>query len=80
MTILLYLCKNGISYLPESQTEMYRRFIRITIIRSLKKSQENDVDAAVVNLNDLPYPHNVVFSELARFAFEALKCDKLVFI
>ena len=79
MTILLCLSDNGIDYLPKTQTDMYKRFIGMTIIRFLEKSGENIPDAAVFNLEALPHPHDVVFKELSRFAFEALKCDKLVF-
>ena len=79
MTILLCLSENGISYLPKTQTEMYRKFIEMTIIRFLEKTDENISDAAVFNLNRLHHPHDVVFKELSRFAYEALKCDKLVF-
>ena len=78
MTILLCLSKNGISSLPKSQTEMYRQFIKMTIIRFLEKNGDIS-NAAVLTLNNLPHPHNVVFKELSRFGFEALKCDKLVF-
>ena len=79
MTILLCLSDNGISHLPITQTEMYRKFIEMNIIRFLEKTGESISDAAVFNLNNLPHPHDVVFKELSRFAFEALKCDKLVF-
>ena len=79
MTILLCLSENGISHLPETQTEMYRKFIEMTVIRFLEKMGENISDSSVFNLEILPHPHDVVFKELSRFAFEALKCDKLVF-
>ena len=79
MTILLCLSENGINYLPKTQTEMYRKFIEITVIRFLEKTSVNVSNTAVFNLKSLPHPHNVVFKELSRFAFEALKCDKLVF-
>ena len=79
MTILLCLSENGISQLPKTQTEMYGKVIEMTIIRLLGKMGENISDAAVFNLNSLPHPHDVVFKELSRFAYEALKCDKVVF-
>ena len=78
MTILLCLSENGISYLPNTQTEIYKKFIEMTIIRFLEKSGEIS-DVALFSLNGLPHPHNVVFKELSKFAFEALKCDNLVF-
>ena len=79
MTILLCLSKNGISRLPKTLTEMYRKFIEMIIIRFLEKTCDSIPDAAVFNLEALPYPHDVVFKELSRFSFEALKVDKLVF-
>ena len=79
MTILLCLSENGIGHLPKTQTEIYRKFIEMTVIRFLEKTSENIFDAAVFNLNSLPHPHDVVFKELSRFAYEALKCDKLAF-
>jgi len=79
MTILLCLSENGINHLPKTQTEMYKKFIEMTIIRFLEKTGENISHAALFNLKSLPHPHDLVFKELSRFAFEALKFDKLVF-
>ncbi|XP_065916596.1 uncharacterized protein [Dysidea avara] len=79
MTILLCLCKKGIGNLPKTQTEMYKKFIVMTITRFLQKVDKNVSDIGIVNLNNLPHPHNEILQELSRFAFEALKCDKLVF-
>jgi len=79
MTILLCLCENGISNLPKTQTDMYRKFIEMTIIRSLEKTDEKISNAVTLNLSNLPSAHYAVFKELSHFAFEALKCDKLVF-
>ena len=79
MTILLCLCENGISNLPKTQTEMYKKFIEMTIIRFLEKTNENISDAAAFNLDNLPSQHYTVFKELSQFAFKALTCDKLVF-
>ena len=79
MTILLCLCEHGLSNLPKTQTEMYRKFIEMTIIRFLEKVNETKFEAAGFTLSNLPYPHNTVFQELSQFAFEALACDKLVF-
>ena len=36
MTILLCLAEDGIDTLPKTQTEMYKRFIKMTIVRFLK--------------------------------------------
>ena len=78
MTILLCLSVKGIKNLPNTQTELYERFIEMTIIRFLQK-QDDKIVAANIDLFDLPHPHSKVFNELAHFAFKALQNDKLVF-
>ena len=77
MTILLCLTESSIEDLPTTQTEMYERFIKITIKRFLQKSGV-PIDC-ITEFTELPREHGQVFIELARFAFDALKCDKLVF-
>ena len=78
MTILLCLSVIGIEKLPKTQTELYKRFIEITVIRFLQK-QDDNVTAAYIDLYDLPYPHSEVFNDLSHFAFRALENDKVVF-
>ena len=79
MTILLCLVENGIDNLPKTQTKLYENFIEMTIIHFLRKTIENFSTLTIKSLFELPDPHNKVFRELAKFAFEALRCDKLVF-
>ena len=79
MTILLCLSENGVNHLPKTQTEMYRKFIEMTVIRFLDRIGKNIPDSSIFNLQTLPHPHDKVFKELSQFAFEALKLDKLVF-
>ena len=76
MTILLCLFRGGIDGLPKTQTEMYKKFIEITIVRFIKKHDNCDT---IISITNLPHPHNKVFLELAKLAYEALAIDKIVF-
>ena len=78
MTILLCLSVNGLKHLPKTQTELYKRFIEMTVVRFLQKA-DNNLTAVTLNLYELPYPQNKVFTELSCFAFKALQNDKIVF-
>ena len=78
MTILLCLVEDGIDRLPKSQTDMYKRFIEMTIIRFTQKTNIK-VSTANTSIVKLPYPHNKIFEELAQLAFKALEMDKIVF-
>jgi len=77
MTILLCLTGDGLDRLPKTQTEMYRKFIEMTIRRFVKKTDDKEV--INIDIAELPYPHNEVFTELAKLAYEALKTDTIVF-
>ena len=76
MTILLCLFGDGIDKLPKTQTEMYKIFIEMTIVCFIKKHDDCDT---VISIANLPHPHNKLFIELAKLAYEALKVDKIVF-
>ena len=76
MTILLCLVEDGIDRLPKTQTEMYKRFIETTIIRFIKKYENHDT---IINIAELPHPYDKLLTELAKFAYKALKTDKIVF-
>ena len=76
MTILLCLVDGGIDRLPKTQTEMYKRFIEMTIVRFIKKCENCNT---IVNTAKLPHPHDKLYVELAKLAYEALKTDKIVF-
>ena len=76
MTILLCLAEDGIDRLPKTQTEMYKKFIEMTIVRFIKKKENCD---SIINIAELPHPHDKVFVELAKLAYKALKTDKMVF-
>ena len=78
MTILLCLAEGGIDKLPKTQTDMYKKFIEMTILRFIQKV-DTEVSKVVTSIADLPHPHNKVFEELTRLAYKALKIDKIVF-
>ena len=76
MTILLHLAEDGIDYLPKTQTELYKNFTQMTIVRFIKKYENHDT---IISIANLPNPYSIVFIELAKLAFEALIIDKIVF-
>ena len=76
MTILLCLAEDGIDKLPKTQTEMYKKFIKMTIVRFLKRYEKH---TTVISITELPHPHNKLFVELAKLAYEALNSDKIIF-
>ena len=78
MTILLCLAEDGIGNLPKSQTDMYKKFIEMTIVRYIQKV-DTQVSKVITSIAELPHPHNKVFGELTRLAYKALKIDKIVF-
>ena len=76
MTILLCLAEDGIHTLPKTQTEMYKNFIQMTIVRYINKYESC---TTVIEIADLPCPYDKVFVELAKLAYKALETDKIVF-
>ena len=78
MTILLYLVKNGIDQLPKTQAEMYENFIKMTIIRFIRKA-DRSISVTSFSMLELPIPYNLVFMELTRLAYKGLKDGIFVF-
>ena len=78
MTILLCFAEDGIENLPKTQTDMYKKFIEMTIIRYIQKV-DTQVSKVITSIAELPYPHDKVFEELTRLAYKALKIDKIIF-
>ena len=83
MTILLSLfeetpSQTNIGRLPNTQTEMIEKFISTTITRFLKKVLQTDYIPAP-ELSDLPQPHDKVFDELSKLAYDDLIKDQIVF-
>ena len=77
MTILLCLVEDGIDKLPKTQSEMYKTFIQITVVRFIKKYDK--FCDLIITIADLPHPYDKLLVELAKLAYEALKTDKVVF-
>ena len=76
MTILLCLAEDGIDTLPKTQTEMYKKFTQMTIVRFIKKYENCSTSISIANL---PKSYEKVFIELAKLAYKALITDKIVF-
>ena len=76
MTILLCLVEDGIDKLPKTQTEMYKKFIEMTIVRFIKKYDKSNI---IINIAELLDPYKTLFVELAKLAYKALETDKIVF-
>ena len=78
MTILLCLVEGGIDRLPKTQTDMYKKFIEMSIIRFIQKV-DVQISEGITDITRLPIPYNEVFEELTKLAYNALKVDKIVF-
>ena len=76
MTILLCLVEDGIDKLPKTQTEMYKKFIEMTIIRFIKKYDKSNI---IIDIAELLDPYDKLFVELSKLAYKALETDKIVF-
>ena len=79
MTILLCLAQDGIDHLPKTQTDMYKKFVEMTIMRFIHKINAKIDYEVITSINKLPYPYNKVFEELTKLAYSALTIDKIVF-
>ena len=64
--------------LPNTQTEMYEKFILMTITRFIKKSNKT-FSGKCLTFFDLPEPYNEAFNELLHLAYNALINDQMVF-
>ena len=60
--------------LPNTQTEMYEKFILMTITRFIKKGNKT-FSGKCLNFTDLPEPYNKAFNELLQLAYNALTKD-----
>ena len=76
MTILLCLVEDGIDKLPKTQTEMYKKFIEMTIVRFIKKYDKSNT---IIDIAELFDPYDKLFLELSKLAYKALETDKIVF-
>ena len=64
--------------LPNTQTEMYEKFILMTVTRCIKKNNKQ-FSGKYLKISELPEPYNEIFNELLQLAYYALKQDKIVF-
>ena len=64
MTILLCLAKYGIHDLPDSQTEMYKQFIEMTVQHFLKQ-RVSHLTTSITSLLGLPPEYLKLFNEIA---------------
>ena len=64
--------------LPNTQAEMYEKFILITITHFIKKSNTSFSDN-YLKISELPKPYNKAFDELLLLAYNALIKDQIVF-
>ena len=91
MTILLCLFEENCSLndsgdlnstekigLPTTQTEMYGKFILMTITRFIKRKNEA-FSHTFLKISELPEPYNEAFKELSCLAYNALTKDEIVF-
>ena len=76
MTILLCLVEDGIDKLPKTQTEMYKKFIEMTIVCFIKKYDKSNT---IIDIAELLDPYDKLFVELSKLAYKALETDKIVF-
>ena len=60
MTILLCFVEDGIDKLPKTQTEIYKNFIQMTIVRFIRKYGNYN---NVINIGNLPHPNDKLFVE-----------------
>ena len=65
--------------LPNTQTEMYEKFILMTIKHFIKKNNPVFEGKSLLKISELPKPYNEAFNELLQLAFYALTEDKIVF-
>ena len=79
MTILLCLFKASIK-LPETQTELYEKFICHTIVHYLKKHGRLTYPSkSIRSLSDIEQPYKDIIHNLAKVSFTLLADDKIVF-
>ena len=78
MTILRCLVEDGIDKLPKTQTDMYHKFIEMTILQFIRKI-DDEAAKVITSIIELPCPYNKMFEELAKLAYKALNIDKIVF-
>ena len=64
--------------LPNTQTEMYKNFILMSITRWINRSNKPVSEDKYLKITELPVPYNEIFNELLHLAYYALTKDKIV--
>ena len=64
--------------LPNTQTEMYEKFILMTITRFIKRENKCFV-GRLLKISEIPEPYSKTFNELLHLAYNALTKDEIVF-
>ena len=64
--------------LPNTQTEMYEKFILMTVTRFIKRERKPFLGKCM-KISELPKPYDEAFCELSCLAYDALTKDKIVF-
>jgi len=77
LTILVFTFK-AYDELPNNESDLYERFVSLTISRFLQKL-ESSPPVAVLSLQDLPQIYKDYLSNICKFAFDAIKTKRIVF-
>jgi len=79
MSIITFVCLHQPTDLPSTASKMYRSFIMLTICEYLKSKKIIPKDKVINNKEQFPPVVKKVLRQLAKFAFNSLVADKLVF-
>ena len=63
--------------LPSNRVEVYKKFVIFTISRFLKRFEQSSLN--VFTIDELPVEYKSYLLELAKYAFNALEIDQVVF-
>ena len=74
--LLLFLYKQG--FLPNNVTELYNKFICLTIRRNLSK-YGNTAKQVITDINDLPELYGKFIQQLSNLSLQALHKNQLIF-
>jgi len=77
MAILAFLYVNG-NCLPKNSTELYKKFIYVTVCGNLKKCGHS-INSAIPDLTNLPEPANKIVKQLSKLSLESINSSKLTF-
>ena len=78
MAVLVYLCKQGVPF-PSNATQLYERFLCLTITHHLSNLGNSHVSDTISDLADLPESCKMIVMQLSKLALVALSNKKLIF-